>query len=119
MNIIKSIISVMILPVACIIMLQACNISSKADNPVTVIKVDPKANRCSPDDIFDSFSYTFLETNDSILMPMIERIDIDENHILITSRTEIFLFNRDGSFLSRIQTLSKIVVQLYDYLSCH
>lgn len=90
------------MPAVCIIMLQACNSrSTSADNAIPVITVDPNAEGCIPDEIFDSYTYTILETNDSILLPMITRMDIDDKHILITSRTEVFVFNRDGSFLAK------------------
>lgn len=91
-----------LLPVTCIIMLQACKDTRSDDNNVPIITVDPKAKECKPDEFFDSYSYTILETNDSIILPRIENMDVDENHILITTDKELFVFNRDGTNISKI-----------------
>ncbi len=86
--------------IICTLLLQACNSSIANNDQPPVVEIDPNANLCSADEIFDSYNYTILETTDESLLSQIKRIDINERHILIMSGSEIFVFNRDGSFVS-------------------
>lgn len=89
-----------LLPVTCIILLQACKVTRSDDNNVPVITVDPQANGCKPDEFFDSYSYTVLETNDSALIGRRCQYDIDDNLIVAYSEESGFaVFGKDGKLL--------------------
>lgn len=82
----------------CILSLCACR--SEVNKGQFIVEIDPNDDLCSADEIFDSYDYTILETTDESLLSMIQKIDIDDRHILIKSDSKIIVFNRDGSFVS-------------------
>ena len=89
-----------LLPATCIIMLQACKDIKSDDNNIPIITVDLQVPECKPDDFFDSYSYTILETNDSALIGRRCQYDIDDNLIVAYSEESGFaVFDKDGKLL--------------------
>ncbi len=80
--------------------LYACRVGGGTANCPFVVEVDPNSDLCSADEIFDSYDYTILETTDESLLSIIQKIDVDDRHIIIKCDSKISVFNRDGSFVS-------------------
>lgn len=73
-----------------------------------VVKIDPiniPTESLFLNDIVKSIEYVPLETNDNCLIGAISNFDITDNYIVISTgyhHGEVFLFNRNGKFLSKI-----------------
>jgi len=66
-----------------------------------LVNVDVEKLSDEATEFFDSYRSVVLETRDDVLIGDISHIDMDEKHIAIAGGRDVFLFDKDGRFVSK------------------
>ncbi len=78
------------------------NNTTKQNTEITIKIPETKGKTYNIDDIYSSFSYIKLNTNDSTLLRSIKKVKICDTLIFIYDRSNVFIFNKEGVFINKI-----------------